>query len=507
MSNRKRKAEEAQKKAEEQTELTRKEQRLRQRDRERHKKLYTFVGIALGLALALVAVGVIYQFLIVPNQQVARVGDVTINERQFWKRIDFERASLQNQLQRYQQLEQQFGGEGSFFAAQISQIQTTLASPFALGQQALNNMLEELVVAKEAAARGITVTDQEVDEELRNEIANGLGLVTEPQATATAEGIANATATAASWTPTPTQAPVAATASDTVTGTGSITGTAVTTATAASTVTGTATVTGTESVTASVTADEPTATPTEAPLPTPIIITETTLTEGLAALEKNFVVPAGLTMAEYREIIRARLLRDRLSATIGAEDVTTTEEQVRASHILLRPREPEPTPTPLPDGAPTPEPTATATPLPAGAPTPEPTPAPRDDDATKALAEELRQRILAGEDFATLAKEYSEDPGSAVNGGDLGWFGRGMMVAPFETAAFSLTVGAVSEPVKTDFGYHIIKVTEKDAARPKDEATISQEEQQAFQTWLQTQLDSDQVQRPDNLLNLLPSGM
>lgn len=73
------------------------------------------------------------------------------------------------------------------------------------------------------------------------------------------------------------------------------------------------------------------------------------------------------------------------------------------------------------------------------------------------LANELLERIKAGEDFAELAKQYSEDPGSKENGGDLGYFSKGVMVPEFEDAAFSLKVGEVSEPVKTKFGYHIIK--------------------------------------------------
>jgi parvulin-like peptidyl-prolyl isomerase len=184
--------------------------------------------------------------------------------------------------------------------------------------------------------------------------------------------------------------------------------------------------------------------------------------------------------------------------------VALTEEQIRARHILLRVRPEEPTPTPVPEGQPTPEPTATATALPEGAPTPTPTPGPRDDAATLALANELRTRLLAGEDFAALAEEYSDD-GSSASGGDLGWFARGAMVAPFEEAAFALAVDEISEPVKTDFGYHLIQVLERDAERPKDEATLAQERSTTFQTWLEGQLASTTVER-GNIFNALPRG-
>ncbi|MCB1801328.1 MAG: SurA N-terminal domain-containing protein [Gammaproteobacteria bacterium] len=81
-------------------------------------------------------------------------------------------------------------------------------------------------------------------------------------------------------------------------------------------------------------------------------------------------------------------------------------------------------------------------------------------EAAKAKAEKVMERIRAGEDFASLASEFSDDPGSAANGGDLGWVERGMMVAPFEQAGFALSKGEVSELVRTDFGFHIIQVTD-----------------------------------------------
>lgn len=78
---------------------------------------------------------------------------------------------------------------------------------------------------------------------------------------------------------------------------------------------------------------------------------------------------------------------------------------------------------------------------------------------TKELAEEIKKKIDDGEEFSKLAEEYSECP-SKKRGGDLGWFGKGAMVRPFEVAAFTAKEGDIVGPVKTEFGWHIIYVYE-----------------------------------------------
>ena len=82
------------------------------------------------------------------------------------------------------------------------------------------------------------------------------------------------------------------------------------------------------------------------------------------------------------------------------------------------------------------------------------------DEEALAKTKELRAKIIAGADFAVVAKAESDDTGSGANGGDLGSFTKGRMVPEFETAAFALKVGEISQPVKTQFGYHLIQIQE-----------------------------------------------
>ncbi|MGX1900440.1 foldase protein PrsA [Thermolongibacillus altinsuensis] len=113
-----------------------------------------------------------------------------------------------------------------------------------------------------------------------------------------------------------------------------------------------------------------------------------------------------------------------------------------------------------------------------------------DDEKT---AREIKEKLEKGEDFAKLAKEYSKDAGSAANGGDLGWFGPGKMVKEFEDAAYSLKVGEISDPVKTDYGYHIIKVTDKEEKKSfeemKDEIEFEVKRSKLDQTKVQSELE------------------
>lgn len=491
----------------------RRETRLRARDRVRNLRLMSVVGGIVGVALLLIIYGAVSELIIKPNSVLAQVEGEAIITRAFWKEARLRKSELENQRARLQLFSQQFGNS-SLFASQIASINATLASPLTLGTQVLNEMIEGAVLRIKAPEVGVAVSDEEVAEMLREEVARGQGALTVPQATGTAEAAIDATATAELFTPTPV--PTATpTAED-----------------------------GAESEPTAAAAAEGSETAEEASTPEPPpVLTDALYEEGLSTLEQNLRDNAGMSVAEYSEVIRARLLRTKMSETISRELVSTTEEQVRVRHILIA-VDPEPEPVPAAeteessDEAP-----AEATPMPepeseeesgqaASAPAAETSaeeaaaddgedaePASEwwnpdtnedgrvDDAEALAFAQHLRQRILDGEDFADLALRYSEDPGSGVEGGDLGWAGRGRYVPEFDEVAFSLEIGEISEPVKTTFGYHIIEVLERDDERAKDEAALQQEYAESFQTWLQEQVLSLEIDRPDDFASRLPSGL
>jgi len=157
---------------------------------------------------------------------------------------------------------------------------------------------------------------------------------------------------------------------------------------------------------------EPTPTTPPTPLPTP---TGTPYT--LEGYQSRFedaqsgMKEIGLTEAQYRRLFETALLRAKLLDAVTT-DLPLEEEQVWARHILV---------------------------------------------ADEETALEVIERLKDGEDFGALAVELSEDTGSGANGGDLGWFGKGQMVPEFEEAAFDLDEGEISEPVESQFGFHIIQ--------------------------------------------------
>jgi parvulin-like peptidyl-prolyl isomerase len=145
----------------------------------------------------------------------------------------------------------------------------------------------------------------------------------------------------------------------------------------------------------------------------------------------------GFTEADFRALVESSLLQEKVEAALKAE-MPTVAEQVHARHILVA----------------------------------------TEEEALAAI-----ERLNAGEDFAALATELSTDTASGAEGGDLGWFGRGQMVAAFEDVAFSLEPGQRSDPVASEFGYHIIEVLERDDARALEGDALTAFQSEQLEAW------------------------
>ncbi|MGK7295586.1 MAG: SurA N-terminal domain-containing protein [Candidatus Wenzhouxiangella sp. M2_3B_020] len=131
----------------------------------------------------------------------------------------------------------------------------------------------------------------------------------------------------------------------------------------------------------------------------------------------------------------------------------------------------------------------------------------RSDDEARALAETVRERLESGEDFASLARELSEDPGSAEQGGDLGWIEPDVMMPAFEEALYDLEVNQVSQPVKTEFGWHIIEL---DAIEPPRGKTFEEARAEIAEEIRSERADDLYIELTDRLIDLVyadPTGL
>lgn len=189
-----------------------------------------------------------------------------------------------------------------------------------------------------------------------------------------------------------------------------------------------------------------------------------------AALEQSGVTEAGIAEDIEKYLKTEKLLEPRIDLKedeIKAyfeenKDQFAQQEQVKASHILV------------------------------------------EDEAT---AKEVKSKLDKGEEFADLAKEYSTDASNAESGGELGYFGKGEMEAAFEEAAFSLKANEISGPVKTDYGYHIIKVEDKkeakeavyeDSKEAAKKALFDERMQTEYYNWLEEKKEEYKIEKNMN---------
>ena len=202
---------------------------------------------------------------------------------------------------------------------------------------------------------------------------------------------------------------------------------------------------------------DPATQPTQEPLPTPTVFTRdayVTLSEEYFTSLKDI----GFTAEDLKGLLEFSLYRSKLQEIL-LSDLAPVQDQVWARHILV---------------------------------------------TTEQEAIDIRQRYLDGENWASLAAQFSKDTSNASNGGDLGWFGPGAMVAEFETAAFATPVGSVSEPVQTQFGWHLIQVVGHEE-RPLTADKYQTLKEETFNEWLTSALEASKVEKRDLWKEVVPS--
>ena len=410
--------------------------------------------IIVVVVLLVIAYGILNQTVLQQIRSVAVVNGDRITAETFTAQTRYARYNLVNNASSTYQFAQMFGSDPNTqmsFAQQLQQIQAQMV-PNVMGEQVINRLVEDRLVRQEAERLGITVTKEEVEksfEEAFRYFPDGT-----PTATATLEPLPTSTLSAQQLTLIPP------TATATITPTVDLTQTA---AAALITPTGEAPV-----------EDSPTSTPTLEPTSTPNVEPSPTLVPTETATATPYTRDAyetqyADTITQFNDefsvkekdlyyVLETQLYRQKVMEVITAE-TPRTSEQVWALHILVE---------------------------------------------TEELAKEILTRLEQGEEWGQLAATYSTDSSNKDKGGDLGWFGKARMVAEFEAAAFALGVGETSAPVKTQFGYHIIRVLGHED-RPLSDADFEQAKEVAFQNWLDEQRDSAEIVIEDFWTEIVPA--
>lgn len=386
-------------------------------------------GVAIaGVALVLLlAGGYLYDNVLKPRQSLARVGNVDITREDYWK----SRANdLYQQALQYQDFAQFVGpDQQNQYLAMAQQALTQI--PIVWGSTdvdvtSLQKMIDDQVYEQGMASLGLSMTPEEIRTFALNQFApfGSPLLPANPTPTYTAERAAMVTSTAQALLPTPLATP----GTPTTPGAAATPGVPLATPISAAQL---ATPGGTPL---------PQATPIPAGTPT-AADARATAEAGFRQLEDALFPVAHLSQADYDRLVAApALARQKVTDALAAE-IGQSAPQVRAAHLLV---------------------------------------------PSQAEAEAARQRIVAGgEDFGTVAGEVSTDSASAANGGELGWFVQEEMVPSFADAAFALQPGEISQPVQSQYGWHVIKVEESDPDRPLTDAQINRLRQAVTDRWLE----------------------
>lgn len=418
------------------------------REAQRQRMLYWGMGIAAALCVLILIGFAAWEYQIKPNQTLAKVNGTEIKRKHYWKVRAYEL---------FQQAEL-FAAQNPMFAEQLRAEARSVWGSTDVQDSTLSRMIDDQLVLQNLDELGLEVTDQDIETFIiqQYEPLGAPVFTPTPSPTLIPTRAAWATETAVAMTATAEAEAAEASPEAVEDGTPAAEGTP---GAESSPVADAPPEMGEESASpeavgspeaspmASPVASpeaSPRATSTPTPTPNPEQARQTA-EAGFQEFKDDVFDDAHLSQADYeRWIVRPAVARDKVRAHF-AEEIGQSAEQVHAAHILVE---------------------------------------------TKDLADQLYQQLQQGADFAQIAKDNSVDEGTAPNGGDLGWFPRGIMVKPFEDVAFSLQPGQISEPFETEFGWHIVTVFAHEQDRPLTDDLISQLRTKRFDDWLAEKRES-----------------
>ncbi len=406
--------------------VTKKHIARKEREEKQIKIALVVTGIIIGLTLLSLVYVLVDNYFIQPNKVVARVGTTEIKAADFESNVIYSRINMISTANQYAYYAQMFGESGSQFKSAGLQLIVQLINPEMIGQNVLNQMIDDQLIREESAKRGLSVTDEEVKEAMQssfNFYPNGTHtptitptIVNTPTWSSTQFALINPTETS---TPEPTSTSTPEGWEPTKEG---------------------ASTSGTETAPLGSTTPSIEPTETQAPTltPTPTVYTTKMYNKQLGNYLKE-VKNLGITSKQIEEIFRANLLRTKLMADV-TKDMVAEEEQVWVRHILVDSQE---------------------------------------------TAQDVIKKLKDGGDWTALAAEYSTDTSNKDNGGDLGWIGANdNYVQAFKDASFALNkVGEISEPVETSFGWHVIQLVSK-ATNSINANKFAHNKQVFFDNWL-----------------------
>jgi len=410
-----------------------------------HQRVFFLSMLAcVALVVLILGGGILYEYVIKPNAVLAEVNGQEIRRKDYWK---YQSVVLYDNARQYEAIASQFQAQQPDQAAQYLQF----AASFDLQRQdvwgstevsdiTVQQMIDDQLYLDGAEAMGVSVSDNEADLLALNRFSLPDAPLVTPQPTPTISVARSdmATQTAEAELSLALGTPVGSPVAATLETDERLAATPVT---------------------------ETPATPEATPvLATPVAEQQATptLEESRTTAEIEFEIfrdevfgPAHMSMDDYVRLwVIPQAVRERVDYQL-ISDVSQSDEQVEAEHILV---------------------------------------------GTQDLANEIHAQVTGGADFEQIARTSSTDTATSPTGGKIGWFTSSQMVPAFADAAFALQPGQISEPVQTPYGWHVIKVLDRNADRPLSAEQYSFATDRAISNWLemqQAQSDVSTDYRPD----------